>query len=64
MIDEDNPHTAERHMLEVLVCPQTQGQLSYDAEAQELVSKSAGLAYPIRSGIPIMLVDEARKLPD
>ena len=64
MIDEDNPHTAERHMLEVLVCPQTQGPLSYDAEAQELVSKSAGLAYPIRSGIPIMLVDEARKLPD
>ncbi|SFJ65154.1 Trm112 family protein [Jannaschia pohangensis] len=52
----------DRHMLEALVCPQTQGPLSYDAEAQELISKSAGLAYPIRGGIPIMLIDEARKL--
>ena len=52
----------DRRMLEALVCPQTRGTLSYDAEAQELVSKGAGLAYPIRGGIPIMLVDEARKL--
>ena len=52
----------ERRMLEALVCPQTNGPLTYDAEAQELVSKSARLAYPIRGGIPIMLVDEARKL--
>ena len=49
-------------MLEALVCPQTQGSLSYDAERQELVSRSAGLAFPIRGGIPVMLVDEARKL--
>ena len=54
--------THDRRMLEALVCPQTQGPLTYDADAQELVSKSARLAYPIRGGIPIMLVDEARKL--
>ncbi|WP_298438285.1 Trm112 family protein [uncultured Jannaschia sp.] len=52
----------DRRMLEALVCPQTRGPLTYDADAQELVSKSAGLAYPIRGGIPIMLADEARKL--
>ncbi|WP_299652972.1 Trm112 family protein [uncultured Jannaschia sp.] len=52
----------DRRMLEALVCPQTHGPLTYDAERQELVSKSAGLAYPIRGGIPIMLVDEARQL--
>lgn len=56
------PTGADRHMLEALVCPRTQGTLSYDAERQELISKSAGLAYPIRSGIPIMLEDEARLL--
>ena len=49
-------------LLEILVCPLTKGPLSYDAEAQELISEQAGLAYPIRDGIPIMLVDEARKL--
>ncbi|MCB2111229.1 MAG: Trm112 family protein [Defluviimonas sp.] len=53
---------AERHMLEGLVCPLTHAPLSYDAEAQELVSRPARLAFPIRDGIPIMLVDEARKL--
>lgn len=52
----------DRRMLEALVCPQTQGPLTYDADAQELVSKAARLAYPIRGGIPIMLVDEARVL--
>ncbi len=52
----------DRRMVEVLVCPETRGPLTYDAEASELVSKAAGLAYPIRNGIPIMLVDEARKL--
>lgn len=52
----------DRRMLEALVCPVTQAVLSYDAEKQELVSKAAGLAFPIRNGIPIMLVDEARKL--
>jgi len=49
-------------MLEALVCPQTHGVLSYDAERQELVSKAAHLAYPIRGGIPVMLVDEARRV--
>lgn len=49
-------------MLEALVCPVTQGRLSYDAARHELVSKAAHLAFPIRSGIPIMLVDEAREI--
>jgi uncharacterized protein YbaR (Trm112 family) len=53
---------AERSMLEVLICPRTQTTLRYDAGAQELISKAANLAYPIRNGIPVMLVDEARKL--
>lgn len=52
------------HMLEALICPRTQSTLEYDAEAQELVSRKAGLAFPIRNGIPIMLVAEARKLDD
>ncbi len=49
-------------MLEALICPQTQKRLEYDAQKQELVSKSANLAFPIRNGIPVMLVDEARVL--
>lgn len=52
----------DRRMLEALVCPLTEGPLSYDAERGELVSKSARLAFPIRDGIPIMLVSEARAL--
>nr|WP_246503705.1 Trm112 family protein [Plastoroseomonas arctica] len=48
-------------MLEILVCPVTKGPLRYDRTAGELVSEKAGLAYPIRDGIPIMLPDEARK---
>ncbi|WP_306114250.1 MULTISPECIES: Trm112 family protein [unclassified Roseovarius] len=52
----------DRHMLEALVCPQTQATLEYDADAQELISRAAGLAFPIRSGIPVMLIDEARTL--
>jgi uncharacterized protein YbaR (Trm112 family) len=51
-------------MLEALVCPLTHGTLEYDAERQELVSKSAHVAFPIRDGIPVMLMDEARKLDD
>lgn len=54
--------TFDRRMLESLVCPQTRAPLRYDAERQELVSKAAHLAYPIRGGIPIMLESEARKL--
>jgi uncharacterized protein len=51
-------------LLEILVCPITKTRLEYDAEKQELISKAAGLAYPIRDGIPIMLPDEARELKD
>jgi uncharacterized protein YbaR (Trm112 family) len=49
-------------LLEILVCPLTKGPLEFDRDKAELVSRKAGLAYPIRDGIPIMLVDEARKL--
>ncbi len=51
-------------LLEILVCPLTKGPLEYDAAAGELISRQAGLAYPIRDGIPIMLPDEARQLED
>ncbi|MEQ8293658.1 MAG: Trm112 family protein [Roseovarius sp.] len=56
------PSATDRRMLEALVCPQTHTTLRYDAAAQELVSTSAGLAFPIRGGIPVMLIDEARHL--
>ena len=52
----------DRHMLEALVCPVTHAPLDYDAARQELVSRRAGLAFPIRAGIPIMLVSEARQI--
>lgn len=51
-------------LLEMLVCPVTKQPLTYDREAQELISEAAMLAFPIRDGIPIMLVEEARKLDD
>jgi uncharacterized protein YbaR (Trm112 family) len=51
-------------LLEILVCPLTKGALDYDAERQELISRQAKLAYPIRDGIPIMLPEEARPLTD
>jgi uncharacterized protein YbaR (Trm112 family) len=54
----------DRRLLEFLVCPVTRGRLVYDAERQELISKGAGLAYPIQGGVPIMLPDDARKLDD
>ena len=52
----------DKKLLEILVCPLTKGPLNYNAENQELVSKAANLAFPIRDGIPIMLVDEARSI--
>ena len=58
----DAEHQFDPKMLEALVCPQTHGLLTYDAARQELVSKAAHLAFPIRGGIPILLVDEARQL--
>ena len=57
-----NTTTVDPKLLEILVCPLTKGPLRYDADNQELVSDRARLAYPIRDGIPIMLVDEARRL--
>lgn len=51
-------------LLEILVCPVTKGPLKYDRERQELISEKAGLAFPIRGGIPVMLADEARPLDD
>lgn len=55
-------HGVDPKLLDILVCPLTKGPLRYDAEANELVSDQARLAYPIRDGIPIMLIDEARRL--
>ena len=51
-------------LLEILVCPLTKSTLKYDSKANELISKKAGLAYPVRDGVPIMLRDEARELID
>ena len=56
--------TIDPKLLEILVCPLTKGPLRYDEAAQELVSDQAGLAYPIRDGIPIMLGDEARRVDE
>jgi len=58
----DAAQNHDRRMLEALVCPQSQAVLTYDAGRQELVSKAANLAFPIRDGIPIMLTSEARAL--
>ena len=54
--------TIDPELLEILVCPMTRTALVHDADAGELISEAAGLAYPIRDGIPVMLVEEARKL--
>ena len=58
------PAAIERRMLEFLVCPVTRGRLVYDPVRQELVSKGAGLAFPIHDGVPVMVVDEARQLDE
>jgi hypothetical protein len=62
--DPKMPLRTDTKLLEILVCPLTKSPLEYDAARQELISRSAKLAYPIRDGIPIMLPEEARKLPD
>lgn len=71
MTDESTPERLPQgvsridpKLLEILVCPLTRGPLDYDSARQELVSRSAKLAYPIRDGIPIMLPEEARRLED
>ncbi len=61
-MNEKKERTFDPKMLEALVCPQCHGRLSYDAEANELVSHAAHLAYPIRGGIPVLLIDEARAI--
>ncbi len=64
--DDKDAGTTERRvdpkLLEILVCPLTKTSLDYDAKKQELISRAAGLAFPIRDGIPIMLPEEARRL--
>ena len=66
----DEPVEPKRHapidprLLEILVCPMTKGPLEYDRAASELISRKAGLAYPVRDGIPVMLEEEARALSD
>lgn len=64
MTDAAAPAEIDPRLLEVLVCPVTHGSLDYDREAQELISRGAKLAYPIRDGVPIMLPEEARALDD
>jgi uncharacterized protein YbaR (Trm112 family) len=61
--EDDGPELDPR-LLEILVCPVTHGRLIWDREAKELISQSAGLAYPVRQGVPIMLPEEARTLED
>jgi uncharacterized protein YbaR (Trm112 family) len=60
----DAPAEVDPRLLEILVCPVTRRPLTYDRDAQELISKGARLAYPIRGGVPIMLPEEARPLGD
>ena len=60
----DSDSKIDRKLLDILVCPLTRGPLIYNEAAQELISRQAGLAYPIRGGIPIMLPEEARELTE
>lgn len=62
--DTAAPSGVDPKLLEILVCPVTRGPLEYDRAAGELISRAAGLAYPIREGVPIMLPEDARKLGD
>jgi len=62
MSENTNQDKVDPKLLEILVCPVTKGDLEYNKEKNELISKQAGLAYPIRDGIPIMLEEEARKI--
>ena len=62
MPENTNQNKVDPKLLEILVCPVTKGDLEYNKEKNELISRQAGLAYPIRDGIPIMLEEEARKI--
>lgn len=61
---DDRMNNVDPKLLELLVCPLTKGRLSYDRAHNELISENARLAYPIRDGVPIMLISEARKIED
>ncbi len=61
---DDSANAVDPKLLELLVCPFTKTRLVYDAKARELISKAAGLAFPIRNGVPLMIEDAARKLND
>ncbi|MCR9215012.1 MAG: Trm112 family protein [Proteobacteria bacterium] len=63
-MSEKKQPAVDPKLLEILVCPLTKGPLSYNRDTNELVSKQAGLAYPIRNGIPIMLTEEARQVEE
>jgi len=62
--DTKNNLKVDPKLLDILICPVTKSELEYDSKNNELISKQAGLAYPIRDGIPIMLEEEARKISD
>ncbi len=62
MNNEEAKHKIDPRLLDILVCPLTKSSLTYDEINQELISERAGLAYPIRNGIPVMLIDEARPI--
>lgn len=62
--DHNQTRQADRKLLTVLVCPLTKTPLEYNAKDQELISRQAGLAFPIRNGVPVMIVAEARRLED
>jgi uncharacterized protein len=62
MEDSETHDEIDPSLLQILVCPMTKQPLLWDKDAQELISKAAGLAFPVRNGIPIMLAEEARKL--
>ena len=64
MSENTDKNQVDPKLLEILVCPVTKGDLEYNKEKNELISRQAGLAYPIRDGIPIMLEEEARKIVD
>ena len=63
-VNEPGSPKVDARLLEIIVCPVTRAELTYDPVRQELVSRAARLAYPIRDGVPIMLAEEARKLDD
>ena len=64
MSEPETKNEIDARLLEILVCPQTKGPLVYDRDNDELLSKKAMLAYPVRDGVPVMLIDEARELSD